>query len=48
MDARSVALGARFLERHAIAIQFAHISNANLCAGNAGLDAIGIQYGYQF
>ncbi|HEY5597315.1 MAG TPA: acyloxyacyl hydrolase [Kiloniellales bacterium] len=44
----SVALGARFLERHAIAIQFAHISNANLCAGNAGLDAIGIQYGYQF
>ncbi len=44
----SAALGARFLERHTIAVQFAHISNANLCAANGGLDIVGIQYGYQF
>jgi len=44
----SASLGARFLERHSISLQFAHISNANLCGHNAGLDTFGIQYGYRF
>ncbi len=44
----SVSLGARFLERHSISLQLAHISNANLCSNNAGLDTLGIQYGYHF
>ncbi len=44
----SVSLGARFLERHSISLQFAHISNANLCEHNAGLDTIGVQYGFRF
>lgn len=44
----SISLGARFLERQSISLQFAHISNANLCTHNAGLDTIGIQYGYRF
>lgn len=44
----SASLGARFLKRHSISLQFAHISNADLCSHNAGLDTIGIQYGYRF
>ena len=44
----SVALGARFLERHTIAVQFAHISNASLCTSNPGLNTLGIQYGVRF
>jgi len=44
----SVSLGARFLKRHSISLQFAHISNADLCDHNAGLDTFGIQYGFRF
>lgn len=44
----SVSLGARILKRHSISLQFAHISNANLCGHNTGLDTFGIQYGFRF
>lgn len=44
----SVALGARFLARHNISLVFAHISNADLCGQNEGLDTIGVRYGYVF
>jgi lipid A 3-O-deacylase len=44
----SVAVGARFLARHTISLVFAHISNADLCADNDGLDTLGIRYGYEF
>jgi lipid A 3-O-deacylase len=44
----SVALGARFLGRHTIAVQFAHISNAGLCSRNPGLNTFGVQYGISF
>jgi len=44
----SVAFGARFLERHTIAVQFAHISNAGLCTQNPGLNTLGVQYGISF
>lgn len=44
----SASLGARFLERHSISLQLAHISNANICGNNGGLDTFGIKYGYRF
>lgn len=44
----SVSLGARFLERHSLSLMLAHISNANLCDNNEGLDTFGIRYGYKF
>lgn len=44
----SVALGARFLERHSLSLMLTHISNATLCDNNEGLDTIGIRYGFKF
>lgn len=44
----SLSLGVRFWERHSISTMFDHISNANLCSNNEGLDTMGIRYGYRF
>ena len=44
----SLELGYRFWERHSISAMLDHISNANLCDKNEGLDNFGIRYGYLF
>jgi lipid A 3-O-deacylase len=44
----AVELGFTFLKRHAISIRFDHLSNANLCDENEGLDTVGLVYGYRF
>ena len=44
----SVSVGARFLEHHSVSVMFTHMSNANLCDNNEGLDAFGVRYGYEF
>lgn len=44
----SLELGYRFLGRHSISAMLDHISNANLCDKNEGLDNFGIRYGYLF
>jgi hypothetical protein len=43
-----VELGFTLLERHALSIRFDHLSNANLCDKNEGLDTVGLIYGYRF
>ena len=44
----AVELGITFLKRHALSIRFDHLSNANLCDNNEGLDTVGVVYGYRF
>lgn len=44
----SVELGYRFGGRHAISAFLDHISNANICDHNEGLENFGIRYGYRF
>ena len=44
----SASIGARFLEHHSVSVTLAHISNANLCDNNEGLDNLGARYGYKF
>ena len=44
----AVELGFTFLKRHALSIRFDHLSNANLCDQNEGLDTVGLVYGYRF
>ena len=44
----AVELGITFRKRHALSIRFDHISNANLCDSNEGLDTVGLIYGYRF
>lgn len=44
----AVELGFTFLKRHALSIRFDHLSNANLCDENEGLDTVGLVYGYRF
>lgn len=44
----SVSLGYTFERRHSLMVTLDHISNANLCDLNEGLDTLGIRYGYRF
>ena len=41
-------IGYRLTERSSVSVHWQHISNANLCADNEGLDNIGLRYGYKF
>ena len=44
----SFELGYIFKERHSITGFLDHISNANICDANEGLESFGIRYGYRF
>ncbi|MBO39504.1 MAG: hypothetical protein CMM75_10065 [Rhodospirillaceae bacterium] len=44
----SLDLGYIFAERHSISAFMDHISNANICEKNEGLETVGIRYGYRF
>ncbi len=44
----SLELGYRFGGRHAITAFLDHVSNANLCDKNEGLENLGVRYGYRF
>ena len=44
----SFELGYRFLTRHSVSAFLEHMSNANICDKNEGLDSFGIRYGYLF
>jgi lipid A 3-O-deacylase len=44
----AAGLGYRFADNHEIALHLDHISNANLCEHNAGLETLGVRYGYRF
>ena len=45
---QAIDLGYRFDESHSLMVHFSHISNANLCDENEGLENIGVRYGYRF
>ena len=44
----SLEFGYRFGGRHAITAYLDHLSNANLCDKNEGLENVGLRYGYRF
>jgi lipid A 3-O-deacylase len=44
----SVSLGYTFASRHSLMVTLDHVSNANLCDSNDGLDTVGVRYGYRF
>jgi len=44
----SAELGYRFGGRHSISGLLDHISNANICDKNEGIDTVGLRYGYRF
>ena len=44
----SLELGYRFGGRHAITAFLEHVSNANICDKNEGLENLGVRYGYRF
>lgn len=44
----SLEVGYRFGGRHAITAFLDHLSNANLCDKNEGLENVGLRYGYRF
>ena len=44
----SVSVGANLDEHNAIMATVDHISNANICEKNEGLETIGVRYGYRF
>jgi len=44
----SVEFGYRFGGRHAVSAFLDHISNANICDHNEGLENFGLRYGYRF
>ena len=44
----SLELGWRFGEHHVITAFLDHISNANLCDKNEGMESVGVRYGYRF
>lgn len=44
----SVELGYRFAGRHGVSVFLDHISNANICDKNEGLENFGVRYGYRF
>ncbi len=44
----SIELGYRLGTRHAISAFLDHLSNANICDKNEGLESLGVRYGYRF
>lgn len=44
----SLSVGWRFDAHHSLSLMVDHISNANLAPHNAGLDGLGLRYGYRF
>ena len=44
----SLDLGYIFAEKHSVSAFLDHISNANICDANEGLETVGIRYGYRF
>ncbi len=44
----SVEIGWRFAGRHAVTAFLDHVSNANICDRNEGLENLGVRYGYRF
>jgi lipid A 3-O-deacylase len=44
----SIEVGYRFGGHHAITAFLDHVSNANICDKNEGLENLGIRYGYRF
>ena len=44
----SVEIGYRFAGRHAVSAFLEHVSNANICDRNEGLENLGVRYGYRF
>lgn len=44
----SVEFGYRVAGRHGISLFLDHISNANICDANEGLENFGVRYGYRF
>jgi lipid A 3-O-deacylase len=44
----SLSLGWRFDASHSLSLMVDHISNANLTRHNAGMDGLGLRYGYRF
>ncbi len=44
----SVEAGYRFAGHHAVTIFLDHVSNANICVQNEGLENFGVRYGYRF
>ncbi len=45
---QSIELGYRFGTRHAISAFLDHVSNANICDKNEGLESLGVRYGYRY
>ena len=45
---KSIEAGWRFADRHAVSLYLDHISNANICSRNEGLENFGVRYGYRF
>lgn len=44
----SVSAGVYLGERSTLSVMLDHISNANLCEKNEGLETVGVRYGYRF
>lgn len=44
----SLSTGIELTERMRIMVTYDHISNANLCSSNAGLNTLGVRLGYKF
>ena len=44
----SVEIGWRFGGHHAVTAYLDHVSNANICDQNEGLENLGVRYGYRF
>ena len=43
-----VDAGYRFNRHHALMLHLDHISNANICEHNDGMETLGLRYGYTF
>lgn len=44
----SVSLGYRFAGRHSVSVLLDHMSNNGRCDRNAGMDMLGLRWGYRF
>ena len=44
----SASFGYILAERHGISVFLDHVSNANICDKNEGLENFGLRYGYRF
>lgn len=44
----AIELGYSVTEHHRLMVTFDHVSNAYLASPNAGLDTLGVRYGYRF